>query len=71
MSLTPSIGHRHEQAVADTTWTITHNLDTLAPVVDCWLTNGTKIIPEDVVATSETVVTITFSSVQAGVAFVA
>jgi len=68
------IGYKHTQVSSSTTWTITHSLGTSAPVVDCWINNGgvnTKIIPLNVVATSANVVTITFSSAQAGVAYVA
>ena len=74
MSYVQARGHRHEQSTADTTWSIVHNLNTLAPIVDCWINVGgtiTKILPLSVVATNVSTVTITFSSAQAGVAFVA
>lgn len=67
-------GYRHTQDTASTTWTITHNLDTESPVVDCWIDESgttTKILPQSVVATSPSVVTITFSSAKAGIAYVA
>ena len=67
-------GHTHTQTSSSTTWTITHNLDTLSPVVDCWIDvsgDYTKILPLTVTATSNLVVTITFSSAQSGSAYVA
>lgn len=74
MSYEQARGHRHSQTSASTTWTITHNLGTNAPVVDCWVDVGgtiTKILPTSVVATSTEIVTITFSTAQSGVAYVA
>lgn len=71
MSLSTITGHFHDQTVASTTWTITHNLGTDAPVVDCWVDIAgtiTKIMPLTVVATSSAVVTITFSTAFAGTA---
>jgi len=67
-------GYIHTQSVASTTWTITHGLATQTPVVDCWVDvsgTDTLIIPVDVVATSSSVVTITFSTPRAGRAMVA
>ena len=66
--------YRHDQSSSSTTWTITHSLGTSTPVVDCWVdVSGTmtKIIPLSVEATSDSVVTITFSSAYAGRALVA
>ena len=66
-------GYKHAQTSASATWTITHNLGTTSPVVDCWIDLGggaEKILPLSVIATSDKVVTITFSSAYAGVAFV-
>ena len=57
--------HYHEQTAASTTWTITHNLNTLAPAVDCWV-GGIKVTPLTVTATSALVCTITFASAQSG-----
>ena len=74
MSLAPVTGFKHDQTAANTTWVITHNLDTTAPIVDCWVdVSGTmtKILPLSVVATSNLVVTITFSTAYAGRAYVA
>ena len=66
--------YRHDQSSPSTTWTITHNLGTSTPVVDCWVDVAgtmTKIMPLSVEATSNAVVTITFSSAYAGRALVA
>lgn len=64
---------RFEQAVAATTWVITHNLNTNAPVIDIWVDVAgviTKILPQNVVATSTNVVTLTFTTPFAGKAMV-
>lgn len=74
MTIATVTGHKHEQLVSSSTWAITHNLGTDAPVVDCWVDVAgtiTKILPLSVTATSSTVVTITFSTAYAGEAFVA
>lgn len=73
MALESFIAFEHTQAAASTTWTITHSLGTLTPVVDCWVDiagTDTKIMPDTVTATSTTVVTITFSTAYAGRALV-
>lgn len=62
------------QASPSTSWVITHKLGITTPVVDCWVDiNGTmtKILPQTVTATSNSVVTITFSVAYAGRALVA
>lgn len=73
-NLNRMVGYRFEQTVADTTWTITHNLGTQAPVIDIWVDVAgtmTKIIPQTVAGTSTTVATLTFTTPYAGVAYVA
>lgn len=63
-----------EQATPATTWTITHGLGLDSPIIDCWVDVGgnmTKIMPLSVVVTSDSVVTVTFSSAWAGKAHVA
>jgi len=73
MAIESFTAFEHTQAVASTTWTITHSLGTKTPVVDCWvdiLGTDTKIMPDTVTATSTTVVTITFSTAYAGRALV-
>ncbi len=70
MALTSIIGaHKHIQSSNSTTWVITHNLNTTAPVVDCWVDdNGSlsKIIPLSVVATSSIICTINFTVAKSG-----
>jgi len=64
----------HIQSVASTTWVIVHNLNTVAPVVDCWVDNGgdqEKIIPVTVAGTDANTCTITFSAARTGEAAVA
>ena len=64
---------RHTQTIATDTWVITHNLNTTAPIVDCWVDNNgekTKIIPSAVTATSVNVVTLSFSSARVGSAVI-
>lgn len=71
---TRMIGYKHTQSSASTTWTITHNLGANSPCVDVWVDISgtlTKIIPLSVTATSDAVVTITFSTAYAGEAYVA
>jgi len=66
-------GFRHVQSTTSTTWNVQHNLHTSSPVVDCWIDQAgtlTKIIPLSVDVVDEDNVTITFSSVRAGEAFV-
>ena len=73
-SYAPAIGYRHEQTTAAATWTITHNLNTDAPVVDVWIDIGgtyTKILPQQVSVIDKRTVSITFSSAQTGRAFIA
>ena len=66
----PTYGYRHDQTAASVTWTIVHNLNTTAPVVDCWVA-GEKVMPATVTATDAATVTITFSTAESGVAYVA
>lgn len=59
----------HTQAVAATSWVITHGLGTSTPCVDAYV-GGVKIMPLSVVATSASVVTLTFAAAQSGSAVV-
>lgn len=62
-------GFIHDQTAASSNWLITHNLNTIAPVVDCFVDvgpNRLKIIPLSVQATSSTVVVVTFSQAFTG-----
>lgn len=61
----------HVEAVASTTWTIPHNLNSAAIAIDCYIDNtGTleKILPLRVERISDNTTEVTFSVVQAGVA---
>jgi hypothetical protein len=49
-----------------TTWTVTHNLNTLYPVVTVYNSAGQVIIPTSITATSVNVTTVTFSTAAAG-----
>jgi hypothetical protein len=63
----------HTQESVSDTWVVTHNIGTLAPIVDCFVDvagEQTKIIPSEVIATDNKTVTITFSSPQAGTAYI-
>lgn len=57
--------YRKAPGAASTTWSITHNFAD-HPVVDVYLADGRKIFPKTVVHTSPTVMTLTFTSPQAG-----
>ena len=66
-------GYHFVQASASDTWTIVHNLGTIAPAVDVWIdVSGTitKLMPSSVTAVSNTTVVLTFSTAYAGEAFV-
>ena len=59
------------QAVAATTWTITHNMDAAGIMIDVIIDNGgtlEKAIPLTTVETDDNTVTITFPTVQSGFA---
>jgi hypothetical protein len=59
----------HEQLVASNAWTVTHNLNTLAPVVDVYITNGAvkeELLAQDVAVIDRNTVKITFSSALTG-----
>ena len=61
------------QSTAATVWNINHNMDTLAPCVDFWVTFNnqlTKIIPASVVVVDANNVQATFTSAQSGIASV-
>jgi hypothetical protein len=74
MATEPLVGSfQFEQVGASTTWTITHNLNTTNPIVDCWIDdNGTekRIFPTTIFGTSNLVCTLTFVTAVAGKALV-
>lgn len=55
----------HEQTTPSATWTITHNLDTTAPLVQIYY-NGSLIIPDEVTSISNNACTVTFGAAIAG-----
>jgi hypothetical protein len=61
--------YTHEQPIASNTWNILHNLDTLRPLVDCWIVVegvDTKILPLEVTVVDSMNATVTFSAPRAG-----
>ena len=65
--------HEHTQSVASDTWVITHNLGTMAPIIDVYVEhNGQqeKILPFAVRAISNTTAHVVFSSARTGKAMV-
>lgn len=63
--------HNHEQDVAAAEWNITHNLNTLAPVVDVFIDyEGAvqKIIPASVQVIDAATVKVTFTEARSGTA---
>jgi hypothetical protein len=64
----------HTQASPTQQWVIQHGLNTSAPIVDVWVSNGSggmnKIIPASVKAITPTVCHVTFTVATAGVAYV-
>lgn len=58
----------HDQTVASTTWTITHNLNTVSPLVQIYDENHLMIIPDSVEPLSNNAIRVTFSNNQKGTA---
>lgn len=59
----------HNQASGSSSWVINHDFDTDSVAIDVFVDNGgdlEKILPADVVASSDNTLTITFSSAQTG-----
>lgn len=56
----------HSQNSGATTWTITHNLNTTAPLVQIYDNNHTIMIPDVITITDNNTVTVTFATNQAG-----
>ena len=66
--------YAHTQEIASDTWVITHNRGLNYPIVDCFIDeNGDtyKVMPLSVEITSDSVVTVRWSSERAGKALVA
>ena len=72
MALTPlTAKYHHDQASANVTWNIAHNLQVLSPLVDVWVDvsgTDTRIMPETVVVSDNNNVVLTFSVATAGFA---
>lgn len=71
MGIATSHVHNHDQDTPAQSWAITHNLNTLAPVVDVWTEiDGTKqkIIPFAVKAVDAMSCTVEFTSSRTGTA---
>jgi hypothetical protein len=67
--ITVNNSYYHDQTTESNTWTIEHNLNTLAPCVDFWIdVSGTmtKIIPLTVSVVDNKTLTATFTSAHAG-----
>jgi len=65
--------NKHTQATASKIWTVTHNLDTTAPVVECWVDvedTVTKIIPSEIKVISKDKLRIAFLRPYQGAVFV-
>ena len=66
----PSVNsHNHTQDTPSATWTVNHNLNTLFPVVDCWIDYEgviNKILPLEVTVVDSMNVVITFSEDRSG-----
>lgn len=65
--------YQFTQDTPATTWTIDHNLNLTAPIVDCWiLDNGvyTRLVPLEIVSVGTQQVQVTFSAPRAGRALV-
>jgi hypothetical protein len=61
--------YNHTQSTGSTTWTINHNLNTQAVTVDTYVLNGSvveKILPLDVVNTSDNTTVVTFTTSRTG-----
>jgi len=60
----------HTEAVAATTWTVTHNLNTTIPLLQIYNAAGEMLIPDSVTPTSNNIMEVTFSTAIAGTAIV-
>jgi hypothetical protein len=67
----PIRSFKHEQTTESDTWTITHGLNTTAPIVDCYVdVSGvqTKVLPNNVHSTNANTVVVTWTSPRTGIA---
>lgn len=62
--------YQHVQDTASTTWTITHNLSSGAPVVQIYDDTHTMVIPDSVDPQDQNTVVVTFSTAMSGSAII-
>ena len=60
----------HTQAVAATSWSVTHNLDSGTPAVQIYDENNLMVIPDEIEPTGNNTLTITFNAAVTGRAIV-
>lgn len=63
-----SVGYNHTQASANTTWTVTHNLNNQHPLVQTYGNDHLMLIPQSISGSNANTVIITFSTPTAGYA---
>jgi hypothetical protein len=66
----PNQGYTFAQSSGASTWTITHGLNTLTPLVNVYDSGYNQLIPASITSTNVNVTTITFSTAQAGYAII-
>ena len=66
----PDQGYTFAQSSGASTWTITHGLNTLTPLVNVYDSGYNQLIPASITSTNVNVTTITFSTAQAGYAII-
>jgi hypothetical protein len=66
----PNQGFTFTQTPGASTWTITHGLNTLTPLVNVYDSGYNQLIPASITSTNVNVTTITFSTAQAGYAII-
>ena len=67
-SYATSVGINFEQVSPSDTWTIVHNLNNKYPLVQVYNSSDATIIPQSIIGTSTSTVTITFSTAISGYA---
>ena len=67
-SYATSVGVNFEQVTPSSTWTIVHNLNNKHPLVQIYDSSDATIIPQSIVGTNTSTVTITFSTAISGYA---
>lgn len=63
-----TVGYNFTQAIADTTWTITHNLNNQHPLVQVYGADHLTLIPQSISGSNANTVIVTFSTPLAGYA---